>query len=137
LAAANIKSGVTISISNGSSNVWSVTGTAGIRYAYSATLTASSTRSFPCATNAGGNPSTLYYVSFNPGFTPSTILVTDANETLRRTCYDSSISTYVVAMQAGQYWACTRSSTTAYVSSSSCVIPVAVGNRSYLVKAFA
>ena len=70
LAAANIVSGKTITISNGSTNVWSVTGTAQLlkmKYASFTVTDSTPTKNFYFSS---GNYSTEYVATINPGFTP-------------------------------------------------------------------
>lgn len=137
LTAANIKSGVTVTINNGNANVWSVAGTLQPRQAYEATLTPSSTKSFTCTSNAGVSSVTAYYVSFNPGFVPKQILCVCTTQTLFRSSYDSDIGTYVLMNESGNYFACSAGWT---ITSSSVIIPVAPSwdsGLSFYVKAWA
>ena len=133
LAAANIKSGTTISISNGSSNIWSVAGTAGVRYAYSTTLSPTGTKSFSCASNTGAGSITCYYVSFNPGFTPKVIQITSKTETLRRMTWDGDLSYYCVLWDGTSYWACAGCT----ITSSSVQVPCSRQNEQVYVRCFA
>lgn len=121
LTAANIKNGVTVKVNNGNADVWSVTGTCPIRYSYSNSITPSATKSFTCTSNAGVSSLTAYYVSFNPGFTPTVILCVCKTQTLFRASYDSRMNTYVLVNESGNYYACSAGWT---ISSSSCIIPV-------------
>ena len=122
LTAANIKSGVTVKINNGSTDVWSVTGTAPIRKSYYQTLTPTQKKSFVCSSNTGMSSINAYYVSFNPGFTPSVILCVCTTETLWRASYDSRLGTYVLMNESGNYYACSSGWT---ITSTNVLIPVA------------
>lgn len=196
LTAANIKSGVNVKISNGSTNVWNITGTAAIRYAYSGTLTASSSKAFTMTTNRaywqitdtgwrirsspsssgtilvssaakgtyylietsgtwrhiqysatvngwidGGSGSetiptsaSLYYVSFNPGFTPTCITCVCETDSIQRSSFDTNAGAHVMLHVADGYYQCTGHTLT----SSSCIIPVAgVPSLQFYVKAWA
>ena len=76
LAAANIKKGVTISINNGSSNVWSVAGN--IYRCLTGTVTTTSTTNYISVNSSTDEINTphnskrinIYYSDINPGFTP-------------------------------------------------------------------
>lgn len=122
LTAANIKSGVNVKISNGSTNVWNITGTAPIRYSYSNTLTPSSSakKNFSCSSNTGVSTVNAFYVSFNPGFVPTVVLCVCTSQTLFRSSYDSRLGTYVLMNESGNYYACTGFTMT----SSSVIVPV-------------
>lgn len=68
LAAANILRGKTITINNGSANVWSVTGSNSVLKIISGSATLGTTAiSIP---NDSGTNYTAYYASVNPGITP-------------------------------------------------------------------
>ena len=122
LTAGNIKSGVTVKINNGNADVFSVTGTADIRKAYYNTLTPSQTKSFNCISNTGMSAVTAYYLSFNPGFTPSVVLCVCTTEPLWRSSYDSRSNTFIIMNESGNYYACSSGWT---VSANNVVIPVA------------